>query len=310
MSNNSNTCYKADGTQASDIPCGFPNLSTCCGDGWDCLSNGLCRQHGTIAYSQSTCTNPSYKNCLSFCNQSQFDGYTEVSRCESNGNSWCCAGAVGQDLNGGPNCCETNGTTSLEPYPFSAIGSPGQSAVTPTSISSSLTSTVPDLLSSTPTSVSSRIASTSTSLQSKSQTAAVPSTQISSTPSSQTSTDSHSPQPTNQADSSKSDIEIGIPVAIVVIILAVIAIFTFQDRKFKHRLLKLRDQMAGSSPGQDNARPEMQRFEERAVAELDLTRYELSHRHAPKHELLGNEIHELNHHGFPEHELAGDDSQR
>ena len=326
MSNNNNTCYKSDGTESSDIPCGFPNLSTCCGDGWDCLSNGLCRQHGTTAYSQSTCTNPSYQNCLAFCNQSQFDGFTEVSRCEPNGNSWCCAGAAGQEL-GGPTCCDTNETTSLEPYPFSAIGSPSDSAVIPTSTSSSITltnhainsqgqsglspvsisyslaSTNPISLSTTSTPAVSPSVSVRTSIQSTSQTAVV--TQISST-ASQTSSNSPAPQSTNQAHSSQLGVEVGIPVAIVIILLAVFALFMVQNRKFKQRLIQLRDQMGASSPRQEHARPKMDEFQGDPIAELDLTYFELGHRHAPKHELLGSELHELNHRGIPRHELAGD----
>ena len=46
------------------------------------------------------------------------------------------------------------------------------------------------------------------------------------------------------------------------------------------------------------------------VAELDLTHYELSHPHPPRHELPGNEIHELNHNGIWEHELVGDGPRR
>ena len=330
MSNNNNTCYKSDGTESPDIPCGFPNLSTCCGDGWDCLSNGLCRQHGTTAYSQSTCTNPTYENCLAFCNQSQFDGFTEVSRCEPNGNSWCCAGAAGQEF-GGPKCCDTNDTTSLEPYPFSAIGtssnsaviptstsssitltnhainSQGQSVVSPASIPSSLASTSPISSSATSISALSRSVSIRTFIQSTSQTAVE--TQISST-APQTSSNPPAPQSTNQAHSSQLGIEVGIPVAIVIILLALLALFMVKNRKFKQRLIQLRDQMGANSPRQEHARPKMEEFQGDPVAELDLTYFELGHRHAPKHELLGSEIHELNHRGIPRHELAGDSRRR
>ena len=332
MANNNSTCYKSDGSESSDIPCGFPSLSTCCGEGWDCLSNGLCRQHGTTAYSQSTCTDSSYENCLAFCNQSQFDGYTEVSRCESNGNSWCCAGAAGQEF-GGPNCCDTTGTTSLEPYPFSAVGSPSDSAAIPTSTSSSITlanlatnrqgqSTVslasvpsslaltsPIPLTATSTSVFSRSVSIGASIQSTSQTVVIRSTQISST-ATQTPSNSPTPQSTNQGHRSNLGIEVGIPVAIVVILLAVLAFFISQNRKIKQRLIHLRDQRGETSSRQDHARPAMEEFEGDPVAELDLTYYELGHRHDPKHELLGNEIHELSHRGILRHELAGDSTRR
>jgi hypothetical protein len=74
-----------------------------------------------------------HKSCL----EAQFFGFTEVSRCDPNDNSWCCAGSAGQGL-GGPDCCTTNLTTSLEPYPFSSIdalaqtGAPGTISLFPT----------------------------------------------------------------------------------------------------------------------------------------------------------------------------------
>lgn len=332
MSNNHTTCYKPDGTESPDIPCGFPNLSTCCGDGWDCLSNGLCRQHGTTAYSQSTCTNPSYENCLAFCNKSQFDGFTEMNRCEANGNSWCCEGAPGPEFVG-PKCCDNNDTTSLEPYPFSAIGTPSDSAVVPISTSSSITLTnhainsqgqsvvsspsIPSSLASTrsisfsATSILafSRSVSIRTSIQPTHQTAVVQPTQISST-ASQTSSNSPSPQSTSQAHSSKLGVAVGIPVATVIILLAVLASFMLQNHKFKRRLVQLREQMGANSPRQEHQRSKVEEFEGDPVAELDLTYFELGHRHAPKHELLGSEIHELNHRGVPGHELAGDSRRR
>ena len=143
-----NTCYDETGNVVGDTFCGLNNLLTCCGSGWDCLSNGLCRQHGTTSYSQGTCANSSYQGCLAFCDQSRwafalcpcfvsglttwagrFDGFTEVSHCSS-GNSWCCAGAAGQGV-GGTDCCDTNLTTVLEPYPFSTV-----SAFLPSSLQS------------------------------------------------------------------------------------------------------------------------------------------------------------------------------
>ena len=62
--------------------------------------------------------------------------------------------------------------------------------------------------------------------------------------------------------------------------------------------------MEKGPPRQEHARPEMEEIEGDPVVELDLTYLELGHRHAPKHELLGGEIHELNHRGIPREELA------
>lgn len=104
--------------------------------------------------------------------------------------------------------------------------------------------------------------------------------------------------------------EVGIPVVMVVVLLAVLALFMFQNRKFKQRFLQLRDQMGESSIGREHVRPETQEHEGGPMAELDLTHYELSHPHAPRHELLGNEIHEINHDGILEHELVGDGPRR
>ncbi len=87
--------------------------------------------------------------------------------------------------------------------------------------------------------------------------------------------------------------------------LAVLALFIFQNRKFKQRLLQLKDQMGQDSPG-EGTRSDMQQREGVPVGELDITHYELTQRDAPKHEILGNEIHELNHNGIPKHELIGD----
>ena len=282
--------------------CGFAGQNTCCGSGWDCLSNGLCRQHGTTSYAQSTCTDPSYKNCLSFCNESQFDGFTEVSRCESTGNSWCCAGAAGQGL-GGTNCCNTNLTTSLEPYPFSAIDPPTQSTVDSSSLTASTTSIIES------TSTLSSFSQPSISSLPISETSVTKSTQTSATPS-QTLTSSPSPQPTNQSHNSKTGIEIGIPVAIVVVLLAVLAFFVFQNRKFRQRLLQLRNPGDGSSSGHKETMAEMQGGDGHLAGELDITHYELPHQRTSQHELSGNEVHEIYHHGIPEHELDGNGPRR
>ena len=298
MSGSNSTCYKEDGSVSTgNYLCGFANQNTCCGYGWDCLSNGLCRQHGTTSYAQSTCTDPNYKNCLSFCNESQFDGFTEVSRCESTGNSWCCAGAAGQGL-GGTNCCDTNLTTSLEPYPFSAIDPPTQSTVD----SFPLTASTPSFTESIST--SSSFSQSSISSLPISETSVASSTRTSTAPS-QTLTSSLSPQPTIQSHNSKTGIEIGIPVAIVVVLLAVLAFFIFQNRKFRQRLLQLRNPGEGSSPRQEETRAEMQGGDEYLAGELDVTHYELPHQNTPQHELSGNEVHEIYHYGILEHELDG-----
>lgn len=56
----------------------------------------------------------------------RFKGFTRVSHCDKNGNSWCCAGAAGQVLDGA-DCCLSNETTSLQPYPLSTLDPPANS---------------------------------------------------------------------------------------------------------------------------------------------------------------------------------------
>lgn len=105
-------------------------------------------------------------------------------------------------------------------------------------------------------------------------------------------------------------IEVGIPVAIAVVLLAVLAFFVFQNRKFKRRLFQLRGQMGNDSLGRTEERPEMQQPEGGPLGELDLTHYELTQHRAPRHELLGTQVHELHHNGIFEHELVGDGPPR
>ena len=102
----------------------------------------------------------------------------------------------------------------------------------------------------------------------------------------------------------------GIPVAIVVVLLAVLAFFIFQNRKFRQRLLQLGNKTGEGSPEFDATRPEMQERPGDLLGELDITRYELTQQDAPKHEVLGNEIHEIYHNDNLEYELDGDSPPR
>lgn len=124
------------------------------------------------------------------------------------------------------------------------------------------------------------------------------------------STSSPSSQITGQSHNSKLGIEIGIPVAVVVVLLAVLAFFIFQNRKFRQRLLQVGKQTGEGSLESEEAKPETQERQGSLIGELDVTRYELSQQDAPKHEVLGNEIHELWYNHNPEHELVGDSPPR
>ena len=285
MSNSSATCYFNDGSVAEGNSfCGLPNQNTCCGSGWECLSNGLCRQSsGTEEYAQGSCIDPSFKKCLSFCDYAQPGNFTVASRCEAAGNSWCFTCAL-QDTNG-RNCCDTNLTTTLKPYPFTI-----QTLIQSTVNSFSSTTSIPSVteLTSNPSSSS----DPGTSLDLTSEAFIKTTTQTSAAPS-EALTSSRSTQSVNQSHNSKINIDIGITVAVVVILLAALAFFIFQNRKFKQRLLRLR----GNPSGQEQTRAAVKKGNQNPLGELDHTHYELAQQNVPRHELSGNQIHELHHRG-------------
>ena len=224
MSNSNATCYVNDGVIAtSNYFCGLPNQGTCCGDGWECLSNGICGVPGTDTYAQGTCIDPRYKDCLSFCNYAQPGNFTVVKRCDPAGNSWCFQCNLTDP--GGPSCCDTNHTTTLEPYPFS-VGTPPQSTVDDDPPSTTSIPFVPDLTL-IPSSSSSP---PGTSLEPTSEISIKTSTQTATTPSGAWAS-SPSTQSTNQSHGSKTDIYVGTTVAVVVVALAIVAFFIFQKSK-------------------------------------------------------------------------------
>ena len=293
MSNSNATCYFKNGNVAgNNYFCGLPNQKTCCAPGRQCLSNGLCGTPGTRRYALSTCTDPSFKTCLSFCNHTQPENDAIVSRCEPAGNSWCFRCNL-QDLDR-PSCCDTNPTTSLEPYPFTVV-IPPQSTVDGSSSTTSIPS-VPEL-----TSIPSSSSYPGRSLEPTSESSIKKSTQTSATPSGA----SASTQFANQSHNSKMDIYVGITVAVVVVALAILAFFILQNRKLKQRLLQLRE---GPSE-QGGTRTAVQKGNENPPGELDLTYYELAQQNTPRYELFGNEIQGLSR-GIPEHDLIREGFQR
>ena len=102
------------------------------------------------------------------------------------------------------------------------------------------------------------------------------------------------------------DINIGITVPVVVILLAVLAFFVFQNRNFRQRLLELRQ----GPLGQKETRTTVRRDKKNPPGELEITHYEMTQQDAPQHELSGNEIHELFHRGIPEQNPNKDGSER
>ena len=63
------TCYNPDGTFSGDIPCwSVSTASACCGPGWECLPNNICKNHmGDL--SRGSCTDQTWEStgCPQFC---------------------------------------------------------------------------------------------------------------------------------------------------------------------------------------------------------------------------------------------------
>lgn len=302
MSNKS-VCYRVDGSPSTDLPCGFISKSMCCAEGWNCMSIGLCQKLDGTLYAQGTCTDPDYQNCLSFCNHSmlscllhqpsyefqayksypegQFDGFTEVKHCEHNSNNWCCGGENRSD------CCATNRTTSLEPYPLTVIGDTVATsislAIKPTSGSSYISRTI---------SSSSSILSFSSSIPSLSSNTAISleSTILGSSVIAPTS--SATPEPGKQNHNSTTGTKVGVPLAVIIVLLAGFTSYIlWKNHKQRQSSLKLQEEGADNSPSQ---RPKTHEHEGEILGELDTTHYELTQLDAPRHELHNDPLHELN----------------
>lgn len=202
-----------------------------------------------------------------------------MSRCDANANSWCCAGAAGQGL-GGPgavDCCSTNLTTALEPYPLATVEQLETSTrttktTTHHSVSSrtSLTRSdeAPTLSTTTPT----RSSTPSTTSQSSGSALVPP---ASSSASSQPAKESH--------NNSKTAVKIAVPMAIVVIILLACLVFLILRKKQFRYLRKWRH----PADAQNNYTRTSDHHElaGSSILELDVTHYELPHPKAPTHEL-------------------------
>ena len=215
----------------------------------------------------------------------QFQGYTEVSRCDGNANSWCCAGAAGQGLGGAEavDCCSTNLTTALEPYPLATVEKPGTSRTTKTtnlpSVSSRTSLTISDetlTLSTTAPTRSSTFSSTSQG----SGTVLLPASSASGSASS---------HPTKQSrDDSNTAVKIAVPMAVVVVVLLACLVFLILRRNQIQFLKKWRRR--NDAQGKYARHPfshasEHHELAGNSVQELDVTHYELPHPKAPRHEL-------------------------
>ena len=86
------------------------------------------------------------------------------------------------------------------------------------------------------------------------------------------------------------------PVAVVVVLLAILAFFISKNRKQKRRLLQLQGERAENQLRHEEAEPGMQ--------ELDVTHHELTQPNAPRHEMAGEAFFELSQPHAPMHELG------
>ena len=86
------------------------------------------------------------------------------------------------------------------------------------------------------------------------------------------------------------------PVAVVVVLLAILAFFISKNRKQKRRLLQLQGERAETQLRHEEAEPGMQ--------ELDVTHHELTQPNAPRHEMAGEAFFELSQPHAPMHELG------
>lgn len=96
-------CYFPDGTQAvNDKPCTDNPLATCCGQGFACLSNGLCvavedvkKTADQIPYFRASCTDKKWQtsHCPKFCVDPKMDRQDwaeQVSPCPNSNTAFFC----------------------------------------------------------------------------------------------------------------------------------------------------------------------------------------------------------------------------
>lgn len=189
----------------------------------------------------------------------RYKGYTVVERCRTNENSWCCAGVAGD------NCCSTNLTTSLEPYPPSTIKT-----------------TITSLLSTATLSISSSFNPISFQAPTTSQNSVMLLTSSRSPQPAISPQPATSPQPASHNHNPTTEIAIGVPMAVVIVFLAILLFLFWKKNIQKQNFTDLKRERTENPL---SFRPELLGFDENPVYELDVSRYELSHANAPRHEL-------------------------
>lgn len=105
-------CWFPDGqtVAAQDVPCHSTGNSTCCGQGWACLSNNICEktsyaQGAGSQYVRGSCTDPTWNdaNCPNFCDSPAIgdnqQGGIGMSPCPNSDLEWVCQDSAGSTAN-------------------------------------------------------------------------------------------------------------------------------------------------------------------------------------------------------------------
>lgn len=241
------SCYRLDRAYSpDDAPCNpSATESTCCGDGWACLDNGLCLS--TIdsprikpnIFSQGSCTDASWKSnkCANPCNGERRSPHGHYMKSYSDqslpaavgltpcgGNDYCC---------GVCNCLK-NETFNIpgKPSAFTTIGIAALlSKTTVASASSSSISSASSLSS------SQTLATTSSVAAASSASSLDPSGLLASVSSSPSSSPSPSAQPDSDSDANKSTkVGLGVGIPLAAALVAVVALFIWRERHWRKRM--------------------------------------------------------------------------
>ncbi|KAF2405373.1 hypothetical protein EJ06DRAFT_518359 [Trichodelitschia bisporula] len=138
----SSRCWAPDGktVPALDVPCNNDGNSTCCGQGWACLSNNICmwtpsvQDKVTNHYGRGSCTDPTWTdpNCPKFCVSlsagDNIPGAEAMARCPHVDNTFYCL----NDNQANVNCERQDGVLTF-PGTFSIVTVIGASTMSPSS---------------------------------------------------------------------------------------------------------------------------------------------------------------------------------
>ncbi|KAL4817061.1 hypothetical protein BDW67DRAFT_35767 [Aspergillus spinulosporus] len=113
------TCYKLDGSAASDhVPCGAGDIVNCCHEDDICLSNGLCYQQGDrgMGLSRGSCSDREWgEGCFAPCSEYNRDtGITIVKISFEDEPQYCCGSVSTQSGDGDNDDDDGNGEGSCE----------------------------------------------------------------------------------------------------------------------------------------------------------------------------------------------------